>query len=42
VEEFMRLQNRFKHCFKSGNEWTIEAAQEYVDKKWEELLNKCN
>ena len=41
VEEFMRLQNRFKHCFKPGNEWTIEAAQEYVDKKWEELLEKC-
>ena len=41
VEEFMRLQNRFKHCFKPGNEWTIEAAQEYVDKKWEALLKKC-
>jgi len=41
VEEFMKLQNRFKHCFKPGNEWTIEAAQEYVDKKWETLLEKC-
>ena len=34
VEEFMRLQGRFKHCFKPGNEWTIEAAQDYVDRKW--------
>ena len=37
----MRLQGRFNHCFKPGNEWTIEAAQEYVDKKWDELLSKC-
>ncbi len=42
VEEFMKLQGRFAHCFKPGNEWTIEAAQEYVDKKWDELLAKCN
>ncbi|MBQ9443829.1 MAG: pyruvate ferredoxin oxidoreductase [Lachnospiraceae bacterium] len=41
VEEFMRLQGRFAHCFKPGNEWTIEAAQSYVDRKWEELLSKC-
>jgi len=37
----MKKQTRFKHCFAKGNEWTIEAAQEYVDKKWEELLAKC-
>ena len=42
VEEFMSKQGRFKHCFAKGNEWTIEAAQQYVDKKWEELLAKCN
>ena len=41
VEEFMKLQGRFAHCFKKGNEWTIEAAQKYVDKKWEDLLAKC-
>ena len=41
VEEFMKLQGRFSHCFKKGNEWTIEAAQKYVDKKWEDLLAKC-
>ena len=41
VEEFMKLQGRFRHCFKPGNEWTIEAAQQYVDEKWEELLAKC-
>ncbi len=41
VEEFMSKQNRFAHCFKKGNEWTIEAAQRYVDKKWEDLLSRC-
>ena len=41
VEEFMSLQGRFKHCFKPGNEWMIEAAQEYVDQKWNALLAKC-
>ena len=41
VEEFMKLQGRFRHCFKPGNEWTIEAAQQYVDEKWEALLAKC-
>ena len=40
VEEFMKLQGRFRHCFKPGNEWTIEEAQKYVDSKWEELLAK--
>ena len=41
VECFMEMQGRFKHCFKPDNEWTIEEAQAYVDKKWEDLLKKC-
>ena len=41
VEEFMKLQGRFRHCFEPGNEWTIEEAQRYVDEKWERLLGKC-
>ena len=41
VEEFMKVQGRFRHCFKPGNEWTIEEAQKYVDEKWEALLAKC-
>ncbi len=41
VEEFMRLQGRFRHCFQPGNEWTIEEAQKYVDERWEALLAKC-
>ncbi len=42
VEEFMKLQGRFRHCFKPGNEWTIEEAQRSVDEKWNKLLAKCN
>jgi pyruvate ferredoxin oxidoreductase beta subunit len=41
VEEFMKLQGRFRHCFQKGNEWTIQEAQKYVDEKWEALLAKC-
>ena len=41
IEDYMRLQGRFKHCFKKGNEWMLENAQDYVDRKWEELLAKC-
>ena len=41
IEEFMSKQGRFKHCFKKGNEWMIEQAQQYVDEKWNALLAKC-
>ena len=38
VEEFLRPQRRFKHMFKPGNGWMLEAFQQEVDKRWEELL----
>ena len=41
VTEFMKLQGRFRHCFKPGNEWMLEAAQEHVDQEWEKLKDKC-
>ena len=41
VEEFMKRQGRFRHMFKPGNEWMIEAAQAWVDQRWEALLNRC-
>lgn len=41
VADFMKLQGRFKHCFQPGNEWTLEAAQNWVDQRWEALLAKC-
>lgn len=42
VEEFMKLQGRFRHCFRAGNEWTIAEAQRFVDEKWQRLLDKCS
>ena len=38
--EFLKTQGRFKHMFKPGNEWTIEAAQADVDERWEKLLRR--
>ncbi len=41
IEEFLKPQSRFRHMFKPGNEWTIDAAQKYVDDRWDALLAKC-
>ena len=41
VEEYLRLQGRFRHMFKPGNEWMIEDVQQNVDENWEKLLAKC-
>ena len=38
VSEFLKMQKRFKHLFKPGNEWMIEEIQAEVDKRWEELV----
>mgnify|MGYP004530778861 FL=1 len=42
LEDFLRKQGRFKHLFKSGNEHLIEAFQTETDRRWEELLTRCN
>ena len=42
VEEYLKMQGRFAHMFKPGNEWMIEQVQKEVDKNWEELLALCN
>ena len=41
VEDYLRLQGRFRHMFRPGNEWMIEAVQQSVDDNWDKLLNKC-
>lgn len=41
LEEFLKLQGRFKHLFSPGSEHLLEAFQAEVDRRWEELLNKC-
>ena len=42
IEDFLREQGRFKHLFKPGNEDLIVAFQEEVDRRWEDLLYRCN
>ena len=42
IEDFLKEQGRFRHLFKPGNEDLIEAFQAEVDKRWEDLLYRCN
>ena len=41
VTEYLKMQGRFAHMFKPGNEWMIEEMQKEVDKNWEDLLALC-
>ena len=41
VTEYLKMQGRFAHMFKAGNEWMLEAAQKEVDRNWQELLVRC-
>ena len=38
IEEFLKLQKRFKHMFKEENKWMIEDYQKIVDDRWNKLL----
>ena len=42
IEDFLRVQGRFKHLFAPGCEDLIAAFQDEVDKRWEDLLYRCN
>ncbi|MBU0573832.1 MAG: thiamine pyrophosphate-dependent enzyme [Candidatus Margulisiibacteriota bacterium] len=41
VTELLKLQGRFKHLFKPGNEKMLEQIQAHIDNKWNDLLAKC-
>ncbi len=41
VEDYLKLQGRFKHLFKKGNEELIANVQADVDARWNELLALC-
>jgi pyruvate ferredoxin oxidoreductase beta subunit len=41
VADFLKLQGRFRHLSKPGNEQIIEDIQKEVDRRWEALLRKC-
>jgi len=38
LEEWIRLQGRFKHLLNEKNKWVIEKAQERLDAEWERLV----
>jgi pyruvate ferredoxin oxidoreductase beta subunit len=41
VADYLKMQGRFKHLFKPGNEHLIEQIQDGVDRRWDELRNLC-
>lgn len=41
IEDFLKPQGRFKHLFKPGKEQLIEQFQAEVDRRWEELKQRC-
>lgn len=41
IEDFLSKQGRFKHLFKKGNEELIVLFQKEVDRRWDELLARC-
>ena len=41
MEEYLKLQGRFRHLFKPGRESLIAEIQADVDRRWEELLKLC-
>ena len=38
VRDFLKMQGRFRHLFKAGNEHMIDEIQQEVDKTWEAML----
>lgn len=41
IIEFLKMQSRFKHMLKPGNEHLIDAFQKDVDDRWNKLKVKC-
>lgn len=41
LEEYLRPQGRFRHLFSQQFRKVIEEIQQNVDKRWEQLINKC-
>jgi len=42
ITEWIKLQGRFSHVFKPGNEHIIEKLQQRIDRDWEGLLAREN
>ncbi len=42
IEEFLKLQGRFRHLLQPGKEDLVAQFQAEVDRRWENLLKKCS
>ena len=38
IENWLKPQGRFRHLFNEKNKEIIDEIQEYVDKRWEKIL----
>jgi pyruvate ferredoxin oxidoreductase beta subunit len=41
VEEWLKLQGRFRHVFRPENRHLIDEMQEEIDRRWDRLLKLC-
>lgn len=41
LDEWLKRQGRFRHLFKEENKSILEEIQEWVDKNWKTLLERC-
>ena len=41
ITEWFKAQGRFRHLLREENEKVVKAAQEMVDREWEQLLKQC-
>ncbi|MFA5363920.1 MAG: pyruvate synthase subunit PorB [Candidatus Bathyarchaeia archaeon] len=42
VEEYLKIQGRFRHLFRPENKQIIDEIQSEVDRRWQKLLKACN
>jgi pyruvate ferredoxin oxidoreductase beta subunit len=42
IEDFLKLQGRFRHLLQPGKEEQVAQFQAEVDRRWETLLKKCS
>jgi pyruvate ferredoxin oxidoreductase beta subunit len=42
VKDYLKMQGRFKHLLKPGNEALLERIQDDIDRRWNELKYRCN
>ncbi len=42
IEDFLKMQGRFRHLLQPGKEEQVAKLQAEVDKRWETLLKKCS